>query len=165
MTATEATGSSFGDVTISGLSGLAGLGIGGAISENVILGVHIFDAVATSPSVSLSSGQSANASNATLTMWGIGPELTYYFMPSNAYVSATAGISRMSVTSNGRTYDTDPGFGSRVSLGREWWVSDHWGLGLAGHVSFSTNNDPGANGQGYTLTTWAYGATFSATYN
>jgi hypothetical protein len=168
MTATEPTGSAaFGDLTVSGFSGVAGLGIGGAISENVILGVHFFDAVAANPKVSLSSGQSGTASNVQLTMWGIGPELTYYFMPANVYISATAGVSGVSITqtSNGRTSDTSAGFGSRVTLGKEWWVSDHWGLGLAGHVSFSTNNDPASNGQGNTLTTWVLGAAFSATYN
>jgi len=50
-----------------------------------------------------------------------------------------------------------------LALGKEWWVSDHWGLGVAGHISFSSNQDPVASNN--TLTTWAFGAAFSATYN
>lgn len=167
ISATEATGTSaLGDATISGFSGLAGLGIGGAITENVILGVHIFDAVATNPSLSFSSGQAGGTtSNTTMSMFAIGPELTYYFMPANAYLSFTAGISSLSITANNHTSNTDAGFGSRFSLGKEWWVSDHWGLGFSGQLSFSTNNDPSSNAQSHTLTTWAYGASFSATYN
>src|SRR5438128_4492993 len=67
-------------VTISGLSGLAGVAIGGAIRENSILAVHIIDAVAQNPNVS-SGGLSATANDTTVTMWGIGPQYTYYFMP------------------------------------------------------------------------------------
>jgi hypothetical protein len=65
------------NITISGLSGLAGVAIGGAIRENSILAVHIIDAVAQNPTVS-SGGASATANDTTLTLWGIGPQYTHY---------------------------------------------------------------------------------------
>ena len=151
-------------VTISGLSGLAGVAIGGAIRENSILAVHIIDAVAQNPNVS-SGGLSATANDTTVTMWGIGPQYTYYFMPSNLYLSTTLALTRLHVSSGNNSGDTDWGLGTRIALGKEWWVSDHWGLGVAGHISFSTNQDPVSGGGSSTLTTWTFGAAFSATYN
>jgi hypothetical protein len=165
MSSSEATNTSLGDMTISGLAGVAGLSIGGAIAENVILSAHIYDAVSSNPTVSVASGQSANTSNASVTMFGVGPELTYYIMPANVYLSGTVALSRMTLTANGRDANTDYGFGTRLTLGKEWWVSSHWGLGLAGHISYASNNDPDSQGGSHTLTSLAYGVAFSATYN
>jgi len=162
LTSSEST--PLGDATISGVAGLAGVSIGGAVAENVILGAHLFDAVSSNPDVSLG-GSSANTSDTTVTMFGIGPELTYYFMPNNIYISGTLALTRMTVSSNGNDASTDWGFGTRLTLGKEWWVSDHWGLGLSGHVSYANNNDPDSNGGSHTMSSWAFGAAFSATYN
>jgi hypothetical protein len=162
LSSSEST--SAGDATVSGFAGLAGVSIGGAVAENLILGAHIFDAAASNPTVSLGS-TSANTSNASLTMFGIGPELTYYFMPNNVYLSGTVALTRMTFNSSGNDATTDWGVGSRVTLGKEWWVSNHWGLGLSGHISYSANNDAGSNGNGTLMSSWAAGAAFSATYN
>ena len=153
MTSSEA------GVTISGFSGIGGLAIGGAIQENDILAVHIIDAVAQNPTVS-AGGASTTAQDTSFMMWGIGPQYTHYFMPSNMYVSTTLSLTRMHIDSGGASGDSDWGFGTRVGVGKEWWAGDHWGLGLAGHISFSTNPDAGN-----TLTTWAFALAFSATYN
>ena len=163
MTSSESTSS--GDATISGFAGLFGIAIGGALQENDILAVHIFDSLAQNPTVSVG-GASATANDASILMWGIGPQYTHYFMPANAYVSLTPALTRMHSSSNGSSGDSNWGFGLRAGAGKEWWVSDHWGLGLAGHITFSSNQDPvpGSNSSN-TLTSWAFGLTFSATYN
>jgi hypothetical protein len=49
--------------------------------------------------------------------------------------------------------------------GRAPSSGDHWGLGLDGQIGFSTNQDPVGGGRSNTLTTWTFGAAFSATYN
>ncbi|HYR19933.1 MAG TPA: hypothetical protein VEQ15_10600 [Myxococcales bacterium] len=149
-------------ITISGFSGLGGVAIGGAIRENSILAVHIIDAVAQNPSVS-SGGSSSSTTDTSLLLWGIGPQYTHYFMPANVYLSTTLALTRLHISSGGRSEDSNWGVGTRIALGKEWWVSDHWGLGVAGHISFSSNQDPVASNN--TLTTWAFGAAFSATYN
>jgi hypothetical protein len=46
-------------------------------------------------------------------------------------------------------------------LGKEWWVSDTWGLGVAGMLLASGNG----GGGGSTFTTWSGAILFSATYN
>src|SRR5262249_25783325 len=149
---------------ISGLCGVAGIAVGGAVAEDVILALHIFDAYAPNPSVSVP-GVISGQSNSSLTLWGIGPELTYYVQPSNMYVTLTAGTTRMTVDRSGSSVSTDWGFGVRGALGKEWWVSDHWGIGAVVHLSYSANGDTAPNGTTPTLATWAFGAAFSATYN
>jgi outer membrane protein with beta-barrel domain len=154
-------------LTVSGLSGLAGLAIGGALNENFILAVHLIDGYVANPTVSASTGDSADTSDASLVLWGIGPELTYYFAPSNVYVTGTLAATRLSFTVDRMTADTKWGVGARLAVGKEWWVSDHWGLGVAAHITLSSNEDSGAaaGGSTPTLTTWAAGVAFSATYN
>ena len=55
------------------------------------------------------------------------------------------------------------GFGAKLAVGKEWWVSDHWGLGLAAEAVLAITPDSGTNPP--TWTTFGGGLTFSATYN
>jgi len=163
LTSHEST--SAGDLKVSGFASMGGGSVGGALTENLILGVHLSNALVSNPAFSLS-GTSRNNQDAEVGMLGIGPELTYYFMPNNVYLSGTVAITRMTLSkTDGSNSGTDWGVGTRVALGKEWWVSDHWGLGLVGHVSYSANNDPASTGGGNLMSSWAFGAAFSATYN
>lgn len=149
------------DASLNGLAGTFSLAAGGAVSENQILAVHIWDAVVSNPSASLG-GASASTSDTTLTLWGIGPEYTYY-TPQNIYFSISPSLTKMSVSVSGSSGDTNWGFGLRAGLGKEWWVSDHWGMGLVGQLTMSFNQDQGTNPP--TWSSWAFTAAFSATYN
>jgi hypothetical protein len=152
--------------TISGFSAIAAVSVGGAVSENLILAAHVFDAVAINPDVSVSGMGSTSTTDTTVSFLGMGPELTYYFMPANIYVSGTLALTRLSVSSHGNTANTNWGAGGRFAVGKEWWVSDHWGLGAKAHVSISANEDPDpGTGRSNTLWTWGLGLAFSATYN
>jgi hypothetical protein len=99
-----------------------------------------------------------------VTLVGVGPNLTYYFMPVNMYASATAAFTRINLTTGNFTGDSAWGLGTRLSLGKEWWVSDHWGLGLAGHFSYSANKSDTTD-TAQMINTWGVGLSFSATYN
>jgi Caspase domain len=147
-----------------------GLSIGGALAEDNLLAFHLFSAIALN-------GISSNASvsyTSVFNLNGFGPEYTHYFMPLNVYLSGAvlltnAGLS--SSQSGGSTtvsssYNTDAGVGLKIAAGKEWWVGDHWGLGLALHYAVSWNHDPGGilGGPG-TLATNAFTFAFSATYN
>jgi len=161
MSMTETT--SQGDMKISGGAGVFGLHVGGAIQENLILGFHLYDAVITNPTLELG-GTSVSTTNVTAGLVGFGPELTYYFMPQNIYLSTTLALSKATIEQDGNSGSTETGFAARVSLGKEWWVSSHWGLGLVGHLDFATNKDGGGAGAG-TLQTLGASLAFSATYN
>ena len=55
-----------------------------------------------------------------------------------------------------------PVLGTRVALGKEWWVAPHWGIGLQSWFAFSFNRE----GAGLpTWKTYTGGLSFSATIN
>jgi hypothetical protein len=151
-----------GDVTLSGGAGMFGVIVGYAVSENLILGLHVFDTFESNPNVSFSSGLSGGTSNTSISLFGIGPSMTYYW-PSNYYLTATVHLSRLSITVDGADTNANTGFGARMVVGREWWISDHWGLGLNGQVGYANNGDPNPNGS--SLHSFVAGLMFSATYN
>ena len=115
--------------------------------------------IATTPTVT---GPPLSNANATLTFLALGPEYTAYFK-QNYYLSLSPALTRATLATNGTSNDTNWGFGFRAALGKEWWVADHWGLGIVGHVSMSVNDDSGRNAP--TWGGWAFTAAFSATYN
>jgi hypothetical protein len=65
--------------------------------------------------------------------------LTYYISPSNFFLSCSAGLGSFSVISGKHynTYTTDVGLSGQVKLGKEWWVADELGVGLALCYSFT----------------------------
>jgi hypothetical protein len=149
------------DAQISGVAGTFGIAVGGAVSENTILAFHLWDAVATNPTLSLG-GVSTNNANATVTLIAFGPELSIY-SANNLYFSVTPSLTRAAFAAGGTSSDTNWGYGLRAAVGKEWWVSENWGLGVAGHLSLTVNDDSGPNGP--TWTGWGATVAFSATYN
>jgi len=148
------------DAGMSGFAGTAGFAIGGALAEDSILALHLWDAAVHDPNVSI--GNLSGTANGDVDVFAIGPEYTHY-TKDNFYFSISPSLSRLHVSSGSSSADTNWGFGLRGAFGKEWWVSDHWGLGVVGHVSWSINQDSGSNAP--TWTTWAFTVAFSATYN
>ncbi len=157
------TNSTLGDMKVSGGAGAFGVAVGGAVAENLVLAGHLFSNAVSNPSISFSNGSSGSTNDTTSSLVGIGPALTYYFMPVNVYLSGTLAATRLSLRVNGQDANSDWGVGTRLALGKEWWVSDSWGLGLAGQFSWSSNKDQGTGAP--TIATWGLGLAFSATYN
>lgn len=109
----------------------------------------------------LISGAAPPVNDSATVLAGIGPEVTYYFMPANVYVFATLGFTSLAIIPLGQNSASGHGgFGGRIGAGKEWWVSRRWGLGLVGHATESWNSV-----NGVTYSTWSLGAAFSATYN
>ena len=88
------TNTTLGDMKVSGGAGSFGVSVGGAVGENLILAGHLYSNAISNPSVSFSNGVSGTVNDTTSSMVGIGPELTYYFMPVNVYVSGTLAPSQ-----------------------------------------------------------------------
>jgi hypothetical protein len=158
------TGASASDIdaSIKGVSGSFGLVVGAAVTENFIIGGDVWDTVVFSPTFS-QGGISVSGTDTSMALVGFGLNLTYYFMPANVYLSASPSLTTLNLSGSGTTGSTETGFGMKIGLGKEWWVADHWGLGLAGQFFFSTNKDKGTNPP--TWSTLAGGLAFSATYN
>lgn len=143
------------DVTVSGVGGLTTLGIGYAVMENFIVNADLWGTKVFSPKVEFPGG--SGDLDGSLFVYGIGGGVTYYVMPMNLYLSAAVGATKATLSIDGYgDSDSETGFGLNAVIGKEWWVSDNWGLGIAGQVFYGTH-DPSS--------TIAGGLLFSATYN
>ena len=120
--------------------------------------------------------------------------ISYYFMPLNFYISPEYRFDGKAETKStvaeslslrlNDHYKFGSGTGFGLTLGKEWWVSENWGLGLAVFyyrdtfkaISRGVNVDGPAFGSGSGITYGAkdiegrathsvLGLTFSATYN
>lgn len=159
----EPTGTSYGDLKLDGAAGTFGVAVGATVAPDLILAGHLYASAASNPSLSFSNGPSGSTSDTTASMVGLGPQLTYYFMPMNVYVSGTLALTKLSLKVNGASGDSEWGVGTLLAVGKEWYVSDKWGLGVAGQFRWSSNSDQGTDAP--TISTWGLGVAFSATYN
>lgn len=91
--------------------------------------------------------------------------MTYYFMPSNVYLSGSLGLANAAIETDFDTFDSDFGYGINLAVGKEWWVSDNWGLGVASHLYYSRIPDAELNGEEPYLDTVSVALLFSATFN
>jgi hypothetical protein len=164
LSASENVGGS--TYTYSGLSTHLGAAFGGVVAPNlVIYGEFIF---ATVSNASLSEGgvtQSYSGTN--LDVFGFGPGIAYYFEPINLYLSGTLTFTQVSFSDTYYGYsqgDTNFGLGVSLMLGKEWWVSRDWGIGIAGQFHLASMGDSVA-GYNTDLRVASFAALFSATYN
>ena len=136
-----------GDLGISGC-----LQIGGTLDDNFILYGELS---------SVAVGDLEEAGDDDFTVLGAGAGLSYYIMPQNFYLSCSLLFINGDREKDGRRVNTS-GFGSRVSLGKEWWVSENWGIGIAlvGHIDYKKLADTDHNAFSYYT-----GLALSATYN
>lgn len=95
---------------------------------------------------------------------GIGAGLAYY-LGGNYYVSGSVNVVslRLEYEEGGRTVarESDEGLGGNITLGREFWVSDGWALGLA--IQAFLGSVPGGDDSDWTVGT--FGAGLSATFD
>lgn len=145
--------------TFSGSGYAFSLALGGAVSRNLVVYGEIAQSMAINPKWDFQ-GQKLST-NANLGGTIFGPGLAYYF-DNEFFVSATLGLGR--VVAEGDDGDTrgssDAGFGWQALLGKLWWVSPNWELGLAGQVLGVAAKDAGNS-----VSTWGANVLFVAVFN
>jgi hypothetical protein len=124
-----------GELDISGPAGDVNFAIGGAVAPNLILHGTLWGWAVSEPDVELG-GASATAEDATLSMSAFGVGITYYMMPANFYISPSIGAAELEIEEDNVSANSDTGIAFDFTLGKEWWVGDNWGLGVAGDVNF-----------------------------
>jgi hypothetical protein len=151
------------DDSISGGGADFSLGLGGAVRENLILLGELSGTSGVNPTETVN-GQDANLNGLTLFATFVGAGINYYFMPLDLYVGGSLGAAQLSLKDDsGNSQSTKFGFGLTATVGKEWWVSTNWGIGLAARMLFaSTKADTPLEN---TWTTTTFGLAFSATYN
>jgi len=148
----------------SGTSSDANLAVGAMIRPNLALHGTLWGWSLSDPDVSAVDpllGPGSGTAKGTLYMGAAGIGATYFFMPANTYVSASLGSGSLSGTDE-LDGNTNSGFAMDVTVGKEWWVGDSWGLGLSGDFQWFSCKD------GDVDATWSgpgYGIRFSATFN
>ncbi len=139
--------------------------IGGMITDNFALHLTLGGWGLSGPDVTVKAGSvslsGTTNSDTSLTLALLGPGITTYF-GSNFYFSGSLGMAALNATRGNKTYKTDTGVALDLTLGKEWWASDSWGMGLAAAFGFhsvpSSDGDNNFNGE-------SFGLRFSATYN
>jgi hypothetical protein len=146
-----------------GASTLFNFAIGGAIAENLILQLDVSGLNISDPDVTIN-GQDIGSLNGDVSTSLVGIGLTYYF-PTNFYLTGAIGVASSEIETNGQIGETDNGYGINLMIGKEWWVSDNWGLGVAGQLLYTSCPDKPVNGVEGDVNTTSVGLLFSATYN
>jgi hypothetical protein len=160
------------DWSISGLGIALAMALGVSITPNLVLYGEITGSVAIDPSQRCN-GVATTLTDYDVSLAGRGVGAAYYLVPANLYFSGTLAVFRLTKgyrgPSSGQRSDshdgaiiTNNGIGAAFIVGREWWLSTNWGLGLAGIVHVAsmkvTNDDSRA-------TAGALSLLLSATYN
>ena len=146
-------------LTLSG-GGISGsVAVGGAISPSVVLCAETTAISAVDPTVEYR-GDRVELTGGAYAVQYLGLAASYYFA-SNAYLHAGIGGMWVGVeTPDGASMTTDAGLAVKGAGGREWWVSDNWGLGVAGSILLGSVRDGDVD-----MPTALVSVELSATYN
>lgn len=146
---------------LSGSGAGFGVSIGGMVVENFgIFGV-ISDTVASNPELEFDGETYDTKKDVSAGIVGLGAGVVYYVMPVNLYVSGALMADEFSIQEDGdEIAHSDKGLGLELMVGKEWWASDNWGLGVAGALRFTSVSEDSTNWTGK-----GFNVVFSATYN
>ena len=153
--------------TFTGTGAQFDIKIGGAVIENLIIHATLTSNAMSGPKIT-SDGTSLKASNNTSlgeAMYGGG--ITYYIMPSNFFVSGSLGLGKFTVIDSDKanSISTNGGLSMQLKIGKEWWVSKKWGLGIAmTYGKTKLTNSPGLGIKEY-MNSNNLGILFNATLN
>jgi hypothetical protein len=150
------TGGAVLNFKFSGVGGDMNFAIGGIVTENLALHGTLWGWVVSEPDLEV--GNLKGEISEDLQLTAVGGGVTYYFMPVNIYLSGSAGAAWLSL----EDAETDVGFALDLTLGKEWWVGNRWGLGFAGAFGYHSVPD-GDIDQNWTGT--SFGIRFTATMN
>lgn len=151
------------ETTLDGGSMWVSVALGGEIGENLILYGETFGTTVFGPTLRYGEVEQEADEDVATSYSGIGPGIAYYFMPANLYVSGTATLAKMTLKQdNERIAETEMGFGLNAVIGKEWWISDNWGLGLAVGACGGWMNDQGGSPR---WSVYSVNVGLSGTYN
>lgn len=151
------------EIAISGTGGAFGLAVGYAVTPNLIVYGELADDVAIGPTLEINGSSSTASDDISAGVVGFGVGVAYYFMPVNAYVSGTLSASQLSIQENGNeTGDTETGPGLSIMAGKEWWVGQNLGVGVAAQAFFGSQPERNSD---VSWTTSAFALVLSASYN
>jgi hypothetical protein len=114
---------------------IGGPGLCGALAtglflfKNFALHAEMYGDILLDPSVELGDEQATAKGSFSAFGFGMGP--TYYLMPINIYLSQTLGAGAAELSTGMGSGGTEIGFAAHTLVGKEWFVGEDWGLGVA----------------------------------
>ena len=157
-----------GEEEFSGIAYMFKLKIGGAPVENfIVYGVFGFYDLESPKYKQGSVSETLNGEFITYNEIGLGA--CYYFMPDNIYISTDLTATQMGMGNNSdsKAYNSETGWSFTLSIGKEWWVSENWGLGFAliGTAGMAKAGEHFSDDKNEKIIHTYFGAALSATYN
>jgi hypothetical protein len=155
---------SAGSTQLSGAGLSFALALGGAVAPNLAVFGNFFESGAVKLS-SLKSNRTDLVGADNAAMAGLGAGVIYYIEPLNLYLSGALALTVFFIEDvKGKMLDqTDGGIGFDGMVGKEWWASQHWGVGAAVEIIAATamkdQNDPSVH-----WTAEAFNFVLSASY-
>lgn len=110
------------------------IAVGGSIRPNLALHGTMFGWAAMDPELETTIGgvPFSGTANGYVAMSAVGGGVTWYAMPANVYLSGSLGYGKFTINpDNGATRESDNGLAFELTAGKEWWVGDSWGMGVA----------------------------------
>ncbi|MGD8862085.1 MAG: hypothetical protein PVI30_18885 [Myxococcales bacterium] len=116
-----------------GVAGSFSIDLGGAVTDSITIHARLSDLVIVDPDVTIDGRDAGTAEDLSMAAYLIAPAITFYAMPANVYGTLAIGASWVSFDVDGDEADSsEVGLGLNLDVGKEWWVGDQWGLGIAG---------------------------------
>jgi opacity protein-like surface antigen len=155
------------DLTFSGIATGIDVAAGYTVAENFSIYGQATGTSTSNPEVK--AGTASGDADGTLGVFGFGVGASYYVMPLNLYFHGGVLATQLTIeteTMNGGSTTTskaesDTGFGLNLGIGKEWWLSDNWGLGAGAQFLFSKVQDEDND----TWTSFGFTVGVSATFN
>ncbi len=125
------------DLAVKGGGATLNAEFGGAPVRNLIIFGKLYGTSSPNPDIEVGDitieGRDEDVSQ---NYTGAGAGLTYYIMPANVYLTGALTFTQLRISDRGDTIaETDLGGGLHLGLGKEWWVSDNWGLGIGAELA------------------------------
>jgi hypothetical protein len=160
-TGPSAGGSVADEYKLSAAGGSFALGVGYAFQPKTVLQVEAMKSVLLGPTLEIGDEQFTSDDDVEWGLNYIGIGVTQYFGSSNFYATANWGMVFMTLRAPMQEgVETEFGYGGRLALGKEWWATDNWGLGLGLEAMYGVVPDDARDWR-----TLALNLVFSATYN
>jgi len=154
------------EMELSGMSGTFRFQIGGTVAKNLVIFGELGGVTLTNPDIKID-GKSYELDGVKASSFDFGGGITYYFMPSNFYLTASILASRadfeFSQGSNTVKGESDMGFGFFAGVGKEWWIAENWALGATLFTAYSSVPDQDPSDA--TISNLTFGVAFSATFH
>jgi hypothetical protein len=150
------------DLEFSGPAGDVNFAIGGTVSPNLASHATLAGWSVSDPEVDLGPID-VEIDDATLSLSMFGAGATYYFMPANIYISGSIGAAMLTSEVDGDEEESDTGIAVDLTAGKEWWVGNSWGLGVA--VGANLHSVPASDFEDKNFSGSSFAIRFSATLN